>query len=499
MSLTIERKKFAIIVTLLCFLILNSLGYEFLFSLGKHVYTKSEIQMISFIFVLEFAYTVYAWKRQAGELFSPFFITYIVSVIFCAGQAFCWAFGIEMGELDLQVYIPTIGMEYIGNGLIFTIQALLLFFAGGIISYPKQKITEHSKELSIKNEYDKRAIKVVSTLLLIVSTPCVIVNYINILPSVLMGGYSELYTELNSYSKLGQFIPLISNWFPIALLMKYAVHQESKRMVVQLSVIALFIYIGINLFIGGRSGAVMIVLAFLITKQYYGKKITKRVALPYLGVGYIFLSVLNAIKDIRLLDNRSVISVLESISLTNTFGDFVGELGWSLSSVCWTMKLLATGAGSTLRMGQSYLYALTAIIPNLGFWQEHPAIKADLGLWMQSALGRTTGLGYTFVAEAYANYAYAGIIVALIFGLVLGKLMNKVQEENAKANYKYTFLIIMLITVLLKSFVRSSFSSIMRQLVFTVILIYVLIGMTSNYLMKKGMKNIEKNRYFDLV
>lgn len=134
-------------------------------------------------------------------------------------------------------------------------------------------------------------------------------NLWNILPSVISGGYSELYTELNSYSKMGQFLPLIAGWFPIALLMKYAVNAKDNPRVSKRFAIILWAYIVINLYIGGRSGAVMMVLAFFITKQYLVKPIRKKMILPFCLGGYVFIGLLNTIAQIRLQTNRSIMDV----------------------------------------------------------------------------------------------------------------------------------------------------------------------------------------------
>lgn len=297
-------------------------------------------------------------------------------------------------------------------------------------------------------------------------------NLWNILPSVISGGYSELYTELNSYSKMGQFLPLIAGWFPIALLMKYAVNAKDNPRVSKRFAIILWAYIVINLYIGGRSGAVMMVLAFFITKQYLVKPIRKKMILPFCLGGYVFIGLLNTIAQIRLQTNRSIMDVFYTFftSTSSVIGDFIGELGWSMSSLVWTMDL----GGDVFRKGTSYLFAFTAIIPNLGFWKVHPAaVYSNLGEWMQSALGRTTGLGYTFVAETYANFWWFGLIMMFLFGCIASKLLSGINKENAKYNIKRTFIIIMFFSSVLKSFVRSQFSAIMRPLIFTVLLLTV--------------------------
>lgn len=463
----VNKNKFKSIMIVLGICIFNLILTQYYVN-GTRQYTPEEVRFISVIAVVEFAVISICWIRITGEILSPFYIMFVVIYVFCMGQTICWAFGLDMGEMDLQKYVPHLDKHYLGDGLLYTLNGIVLFMLGALMAYNPNgsKNTVQTK----KNLIDYAAIKNLSTVILIVSIPCVLINLWNILPSVILGGYSELYTELNSYSKTGQFVPLIAGWFPIALLMKYAVYCEERPQISKISAGVLWGYIIINLYIGGRSGAVMMVLAFFITKQYLGNPIRKNMVIPGVIGGYAFLGVLNAIADIRLNTNRSVVDIFSAFITTGTsvLSDFIGELGWSMSSLVWTMQLI----GDTYRKGSSYLYAFTAIIPNLGFWSIHPAtIYSNLGGWMQKELGRTTGLGYTFVAETYINFSWLGLVVMLLFGYIASFMLTKVNKENAKLNIKTTFIIIMFFTSVLKSFVRSSFSSIMRPMIFTVLLL----------------------------
>lgn len=466
----VSRKKVNSVMMLLGICMLN-LFTTLYYVNGTRVYTPSDIRTISIVAVTELIIASIIWIKFVGEIFSPFYIMFVVVYIFCMGQTICWALGFDMGEMNLQKYIPYLNKHYLGDGLLYTLNGVILFLIGAVVAYNDKGIRIEDAQTE-KNIKDYIAIKNLSTVILIISIPCVCLNLWNVLPSVIMGGYSELYTELNSYSKMGQFVPLIAGWFPIALLMKYAVDAEDKPQVSKTSAVILWIYIAINLYIGGRSGAVMMVLAFFITKQYLVKPIRKKMVLPACVGGYAFIGILNAIADIRLKANRSVMDVLSAFitSASSVVGDFIGELGWSMSSLVWTMAL----TGNTFRKGTSYLFAFTAIIPNLGFWKEHPAaVYSNLGEWMQKELGRTTGLGYTFVAETYINFWWYGLIVMFLFGCIASKLLSGINKDNAKYNIKITFVIIMFFTSVLKSFVRSSFSAIMRPMIFTVLVLTV--------------------------
>lgn len=444
-------------------------------------YNDDTIRLISIVASMELISTFIMWKKLTGEYISPFSIVYFVAVMFGIGQCFCWALGINMGEMDLLQYIPRINKLYIGESLQYSLVGLLLFFLGSVWTYKVNAI--RIKHFDMCDNIGLKTIRAVSTILLIVSIPCVFINYMRIIPTVLAKGYLGYYTSVSEYSQMGQFIPLIASWFPIALLMKYAIHVSSNKVYARIDKVALVIYIAIVLFIGGRSGAVLVILAFMLTKQYFGTPIKKKDIVPIGIAGYFSMGILSAIASTRTQTNRSLVSVFSAFSMTSVLGSLVGELGWSMSSLAWTMQLI--GTSGKFRLGETYLYALTAVIPNLGFWKTHPALKANLGDWMQQALGRSSGLGYTFIAESFANFSWYGLLVLLVWGMIIGKILNSVTFESAKKNYKKTFVVIMLNSTVLKAFVRSSFSAVMRQLIFTVLFIYFMMLIVENYLIKK--------------
>lgn len=474
-----SRRKLKIMSVIMIFIFADLFVLKEIVGVNYNDYT---IRFISIVSSLELISTFIMWKKLTGEYISPFLIVYFVAVMFGIGQCFCWALGINMGEMDLLQYIPRINKLYIGESLQYSLVGLLFFFVGSVWTYNENAVRIKHSDMCDDN-IGLETIRAVSTILLIVSIPCVFINYMRIIPTVLAKGYLGYYTSVSEYSQMGQFIPLIASWFPIALLMKYAIHVSSNKVYAKIDTVALIIYIAIVLFIGGRSGAVLVILAFMLTKQYFGTPITKKDIVPVGIAAYFSMGLLSAIASTRTQTNRSLVSVFSAFSMTSVIGSLIGELGWSMSSLAWTMQLI--GTSGKFRLGETYLYALTAVIPNLGFWETHPALKANLGDWMQQELGRSSGLGYTFIAESFANFSWYGLLVLLIWGMIIGKILNSVTFESAKKDYKKTFVVIMLISTILKAFVRSSFSAVMRQLFFTVLLIYFMMLIVENYLKKK--------------
>lgn len=444
------------------------------FFLSQDNFSETAIVAISRILVAEVLVCSVSWISMKREVISPFMLFYWVAYVFCAGQSVCWSFGVDMGEMDLMTYIPLIPKEYLVKALLFSAMSLSLLFLGGVIGSGRDGKRSLKTGQSLQNTAAKCAFRQAATYILIVAVPCAVVYLSRTVLSVAAGGYGEVYADISSYSKGELFLPLMAGWVPAALLIKYVLCKKDNETASRAALFCLFIYILVKLYIGGRSEAVMILLTLLLCKQYFCTPLKGWQVIPLLVVGYFCLALLNVIADARLLANRSFLTYVELLiaSSGNVMGSFLGELGWSLSSVAWTMQLI--DGGESYRYGTSYLFSITAIIPNLGFWEVHPAtLYSDLSGWMQGLLGRSTGLGYTFMAESYANFSWAGIFVSFAIGLAFGKLYGDLSRRNADCNFTLSISAVLFMAILLKSFVRSTMSAIMRPLVFSVLLIIV--------------------------
>ncbi len=111
-------------------------------------------------------------------------------------------------------------------------------------------------------------------------------------------------------------------------------------------------------------------------------------------------------------DRLSWESQLESASnLESPISSCISEMGHSLTTVTHTMALVPDIRPFDL--GASYLYAATAIIPNLG-WDVHPSVAHGLlADWLISTVNPETaysggGLGFSFIAESYLNFGWFG-------------------------------------------------------------------------------------------
>lgn len=125
------------------------------------------------------------------------------------------------------------------------------------------------------------------------------------------------------------------------------------------------------------------------------------------------------------------------------------------------------------RYGSSYLYSATSIIPNLGFWDLHPAMKyGNLNDWLQNAMSLNYGPGYSIVAEAYINFGNLGFLMMMFLGYVFGLVFN--INIRDKRNPLLIVLAFVFCFLIIKT-VRNSFLATVRSIFYYIIPIYLIV------------------------
>ena len=311
------------------------------------------------------------------------------------------------------------------------------------------------------------------------------------------GGYGAVYTVNKSSSYLMKVFGILEDYYQPCMLILLIGNREDvqKR---RLIVLCMMIDVIISLYIGGRSGAVMTGLGILLAYHYFVKPFKLKQIIPGMVGGYIGIALLNTVAMNRGNSGRTVTDIFSSLgdSFSNVLGDFVGELGWTLTSVCWTINLVPST--SPFRYGLSYLVSLITWIPSFVFGDKtnHPvAIWGNLADWLANTQNMSYGPGYTTVAESYINFGWFGLIAMIIEGAILCRLLASIKRSDVENNIFGATFQTLIIMILMKSIVRSSLSAAMRSVFFVLIPLYLLLL----YNLKKESTQSNENRNTDMV
>lgn len=482
--MTIAKFKAIIITALIIIIEIGLLGCLN----NRFLDIEYSLKLASFICVAGFCVEFVVWYRLTKEIFSPYTVFFVVLFAFCCGQSIGWLFGIDMGMKDMWDRVDhNMSKTLLLSGLTYSMIGISCFHLGAIIG---TKCDRSNNMISIGTEIEvTKAFNRISRLLLIICIPAFIANTVVSIGIVVQGGYASIYTFQKSSSIIMRILEILANYYQPCLLLLLIVHRKNKKKR-NLIVMAMLIDVVINLFIGGRSGAVMSLLAIVLSYHYFVRRFRLKEALLGGIGGYLGVVVLNAVADIRDVANKSLYDFFPALvsSFSNVIGDFIGELGWSITSICWTMDIVPTNY--PFRYGMSYLVSLISWIPSFFFQGIHPVVTwGELSNWLQNSLSMTYGPGYTMIAEAYINFGQWGYIALIIEGIIIGLIIAAVPRVNAERNLLKSTMQIMFIMVLMKSIVRSSVSIAFKNYFFVILPLYIIIRIS---LKKTGNPDIEQ-------
>lgn len=467
-------------ITITCLLLLKYINID-------SVSSVTEVYYVAEVTTFAVGISLILWFGISKAILTPMSVLLIVMIVFFMGQAIGWTLGIDLGAHDLTIYqingrLGGVPQYILVNTIVYTCLGIQLFILGAMCSYKtsvKYKVNISKRE----NDFDLRAFKITAKWMTIVSAPAYFIYTTMVLRSVLDIGYHGMYEVAENIGKTLSLILYPRNWFEPAILILYICYHDN-RLIKNISITFISFAIIFDLFVGGRSGAVMLALAFLIARHYMVKNITKNEVI-FLGIGgYFFLGILNVVRKMRNIVGHGLIDYIIAIpaELSSVLGDFLSEMGWSMTSLSWTMQFVPST--EAYRHGITYLYGLLGVVPNVGIWETHPtALYADLAPWLQQKLGISYGPGYTMIAETYINFGWFGLITMAIWGAICCKVLV-LDKNTAKNEYKHLILVILLISTILKAYVRSSFSVIIRTCVYTIMLIFVVQYFVKNHLKK---------------
>lgn len=467
----ITSKKFRVII--ICILVLAIEIVVSINALNNGTEVDSALRFVSAVSAIAFLTELFLWKRLTGELLSPYTVFFVSLFVFCCGQSLGWIFDVKMGIRDLW-YRTTYGTNHriLLEGMCYSMIGITSFFFGSVIKTRLDRDQDYSNSYSSDDVI--KAYRNIGKLMLILCIPSFLAITLQNVMAVASSGYLAYYSVASSRSVIMRIANILADYFQpclMILLIGYKDNTSKRRLILA----AMMIDVLSSLYVGARSGAFMTVLAVLVAYHYFVSRFTKKQVVGFGIAGYLVMAISNSISLSRVYSGRSIADTfLGLFSATDVINEFIGELGWNISSICWTMNLVPSS--EPFRYGMSYLVSLLTFIPSAFFPNGHPVVRwAQLGDWLQSSLGLTSGPGYTMIAEAYINFGWFGFLALFVEGIIVTRCIADVPRERVNDNlFGATFQIIVIMTVM-KSLVRASVSAAMRTIIFVIIPLYLIL------------------------
>lgn len=444
------------------------------------------ISIISYIMFLTSWFVHYKVKINYYSLFLVF------SYFFFFGQFFLMLIGVPMesGRTILDELIPV--QMIIKTGELILNSMILLHF-GVLISsqniniYNKKKIDTSNNIISA--HYDNGLKKVSLIFFLISIIPSLIILLQNFIITLTQGYgaifHSERYTA-GGFNNILRFISLLT--IPAFLMMLIAFKNSKKLKYIN---IILGIYLILYFMSGSRLNGVLLLSVLLLIKQFWYKPINYKESirlLMFLLIGFAILSTISEIRNTLYISSDIVYllkETLRNIVVRNPIFTTMEEAGYTFLATAAVVTY--SPAVVPFQYGYSYINGLAMIFPNI-FWEVHPAALTNTDIVFKKFLTQYGGIGSSFIAEAYWNFGYGSIFIALIFGILIGVLTKKIAKYAWSENPKMFYLTIYIAQISLL-YVRSDTVSFWRNLMYYGVVPLLLAKLLSQK--KKGKNNGE--------
>jgi len=369
----------------------------------------------SVIFVILSCWCLWSWKRVNGAVFEPYGLFLIAVILFNGGQAILEVIhlnpkGILNGEFPPETTLATLYLVALG---------LAALHFGALLSVRRPSIAIPPVAGWPTPEVSLNSVRFVGWTLLLLSLVPAILVLKQAITVVASAGYFALYqqnqgTGLDAGSRV-----LASFLVPSSLFLLAGSKNVRRGLLVSAGVV--ISYATIELFLGGRYQALMPLIVYIWLWHRCIHPIPRGLLV---GASVFTLVVIfplvSTTRDISGADRLSP-AVLTSafMSINNPLAAAVSEMGATMRVSAYSLTLVPSFR--PYDAGATYGYAALAFIPNF-FWSIHPTIAhGTISHWLvqfvdsgfASAGG---GLGFSLIAEAYANFGWVG--APIVLGLI---------------------------------------------------------------------------------
>lgn len=413
--------------------------------------------------IFQLLLSVYSYVKCKQPLISPYFVFIGCMYIFSFGQSLMYPFDL-IGKLDLNGF-RGITIEEIFNGQIITLIYLAFFHIGALLKGNTKKMSVLNQRRALNQN---RRLKQIAWFVIVIS---IYPYYQEIITNAILSltyGYGAIYRQ-KTHIGLNNAFGILSDFFIPGLIALYISYRHNTKWRIGIVCVLLFNVL-VLLATGGRSEAVIMLVMILILHNYLVKPFTKKMIMIIGALAFGLLIVLPVVGKMRGIEDRSIEQMVNADTGDNPAVESISEMGWSMFNLIKTENIVPEE--EDFRYGTSYLMSFTSIIPNLGFWDIHPAKKyANMSDWMTDKLNMGYGTGYSMCAEAYANFGYFGAFMMMLLGYVFNSFFGNLKNAISANCIAFVVLSLIIFWFSLKM-PRNSFIGIVRAFFYYSLPIY---------------------------
>ena len=404
------------------------------------------------------AWNFLSWRLAGRRAFEPYGLFLLAAAVFNGGHAILEIAGLN-GESVLAGGVPPdtarLALHLVAIGL------AALHLGALAAAAPEKRHRAHRWN----GNYDlarQQAMRVVGWWCLAIAAIPMILVLRDALVVVGSQGYSGLYNRSRE-TQLPGFTQAMAG-FLIPGAMFLAGGSGARKIPARAAALLIMLYAGVMMAAGSRAPATMVLTAFAWLYHRTVRPISTAVRTMVAAALLVAFPLLAAVRNTPGIWRDPGAIVLAAASQTNPIVAALSEMGNSLLTVAHTLTLVPSARPYDL--GSSYAYAMSALVPNIG-WDLHPMVAHGLWAdWLIRAVDPTRaavggGLGFSFIAEAYANFGWCGTAVFLA---ALGWLLNRLFDWGIAAGDPARYAMIATFLAFFLIFARGESAAVMRGL-----------------------------------
>jgi hypothetical protein len=348
---------------------------------------------------------IISWARARGGVFNPYGLFLLSVLAFNAGQVPLEVSGLnDSGLLAGQFSTSTLH-----STLLYVGACLIVLHLGALLAVGRRPSRRRSAPGVGANTSSCRRVGCAMILLGLVPALLSLSQSVTV---VGISGYIALYGQAAPTSLAAGPQVLGGLLIPGALFLLAG--SERRLTWTLLSGIAIGLVAAAHLYIGDRATAILPVVAWLWIFTTLHRRIPSR----YLVAGglvclVVVFPVIGQLRNLNAADRASVGVATALTSVHNPAFATIAETGNSMATVAATIELIP--AHREFDWGVGYGYAALTAFPNL-FWKVHPSTAhGDYETWLVRTINPVlaenhVGLGYSILAEAFANFGWLGLL-----------------------------------------------------------------------------------------
>ena len=325
---------------------------------------------------------------------------------------------------------------------------------------------EKNMKILKKNEFDRCRIYTAGLIFFVISfVPTIIVLSRNIILTFTVGYGERMVNSSYQLSGIENISGILSTFMVPSLIALFIGRKPGQKF----PIIAIAVYMILYTLSGSRINTVILLIGTMYVQNMLFSKYNFRKLVKYGVYAIILLLILSTVSvarnSIGSTNSRSssvIKDSMEQVLENNVIVSSISEAGYTFSATAIVIDMCPSEV--EYKNGMSYVRALAYLFPNAMTDNLYGKIGSADDVFKGYLNQYGSGIGSSYIAEAYWNFGYASLIIIFIFGLLLGKLSGELDLAILNRNYFRIFILTyMFITV--SFYVRSETSTFFRNIV----------------------------------